>query len=241
MVLVKGSAGEQPPLVLAGPAGRGRVIAALSGGFWRLDLLSSGAGGRPQTIRRFWQNAVKWLALEVPAGRVRVSTERHIYRAGEGVVFAAQVFDELLRPQSAAAVEVSLGQGMELRLQERGEGEYRGVGNGLGPGEYRYVVRAQAGEALIGTDEGSFIVEQHTIESADLKANPSLLEEIARASNGQYRPLAEWRQLLEQMAVQPRLVQEGESLALWGSVWPLGLVVVLLGIEWFIRKRSGML
>lgn len=241
VVLVEGGTQERPPLVLAGAAGRGRVIAALSAGFWRLDLLSSGAGGRPQTIRRFWQNAVKWLALQAPAGRVRVSTERHIYRAGEGVVFAAQVFDELLRPQSAATVEISVGEEREIRLQEQGGGQYRGTWSGLEPGEYRYLVRAQVGDALIGTDEGSFIVEQHTVESADLKANPALLEEIARVSGGQYYPLAEWRQLVARLAMQPRLVQESTSLALWGPGWPLGLVVALLAGEWFIRKRSGML
>jgi hypothetical protein len=240
-VLVEGNIQGRPPLLVAGGAGRGKVIAALSGAFWRLDLVSSGVGGRPQTIRRFWQNAVKWLALKTPAGRVRAWTEKPIYRSGEGVGFAAQVFDELLRPQAGAAVEVSLAEGQALQLQDQGRGEYRGIWRGLAPGEYAWRAQAQIGQAAIGADEGHFVVEPHAVESADLKANPALLEEIARLSGGQYRPLAQWRQAVEQLGARPRLVQRHRSLALWGPPWPLVLAVALLAAEWVIRKRSGML
>lgn len=240
-VLVEGGIQGKPPLLVAGGVGRGKVIAALSGSFWRLDLVSSGVGGRPQTIRRFWQNAVKWLAMKTPAGRVRVWTERPIYRSGEGVGFSAQVFDELLRSQSGAAVEVSLGKDQRLQLQDQGRGEYRGLWRGLGPGEYTWHAQVQAGQVPIGTDEGYFVVEQHTVESADLKANPALLEEIARLSGGQYRPLAQWRQAVEQLGARPRLVQQHHALALWGPAWPLVLAMVLLAVEWVLRKRFGML
>ncbi len=240
-VLVEGNIQEKPPLLVAGTADRGKVIVGLSGAFWRLDLVSSGVGGRPQIIRRFWQNAVKWLATKTPAGRVRVWTERPIHRSGEGVVFAAQVFDELLRPQSGATAEVSLGEAQSLQLQDQGRGEYRGVWRGLGPGEYNWRAQVQMGQTPIGSDEGHFVVEQHTVESADLQANPALLEEIARLSGGQYHPLDQWRQAVEQLNARPRLVQQHRTLAWWGPPWPLILAVVLLAAEWVLRKRSGML
>ena len=228
------------PLVVAGRHGRGKVMAALSASWWRLDLLSSGVGGRPQTIRRFWQDAVKWLALEAPTGRLRASTERHVHRAGERVVFAAQAFDELLRPQRRAQVRVLLGQ-RELPLREEGGGRYRGSLGGLGPGDYSYRAEARVGDVLIGADEGSFLVERHTIESVDLRADKALLDEIARRSGGEYRPLGQWRELLALLPLQRRLVEEEESLPLWGPTWPLVLVLALLGIEWGLRKRHGMI
>jgi hypothetical protein len=240
-VLVEGNSQDKPPLLVAGGAGRGKVVGALSGAFWRLDLVSSGAGGRPQTIRRLWQNAVKWLAAKTPAGRVRVWTERPIYRSGEGVAFRAQVFDELLRPQIGATVEVALGKDHRMQLQDQGRGEYRGLWRGLGPGEYAWQARAQAGQSQIGADEGRFVVEQHSVESADLRANPALLEEMARVSGGHYRPLPQWSQAVEKLGVHPRLVQEHRSLTLWGPAWPLVLALGLLAAEWVIRKRSGML
>lgn len=242
IVLVEGIDERRPPVVVAGAYGQGKVIAALSGAFWRLDLLSSGVGGDPQTIREFWQNAVKWLAIQTEMGRIRVSTEKHIYRAGEQVVFAAQVFDELLRPQDAAAVQISLDEGeVEFRLQEQGGGHYRGDWSGLEPGNYSYLARAYVGDAAIGEDEDSFIVEQHSIEAVEVRANDILLGEIARVSGGRLRPLAEWREILDILSLQKRLVEEEKILPLWGPTWPLALVILLLAVEWSIRKRGGMI
>ncbi len=240
LVLVEAADEERAPLVVAGVHGRGKVVAVLSASWWRLDLLSSGVGGRPQTIRRFWRNAVKWLALETPSGRLRVSTERHVYRAGERIVFVAQAFDELLRPQRRAQVRILLDQ-QELQLQEQAGGHYRGSWGGLEPGDYHFKAEAQAGDVLIGADEGSFLVEQHSIESVDVRADQALLSEIARRSGGNHRPLAQWRQLLPLMPLQKRLVEEAATLPLWGPTWPLMLVVALLGIEWGLRKRVGMI
>ena len=243
MVLLEaadGDGAEGAPLVVAGTHGRGKVMAALSASWWRLDLLSSGVGGRPQTIRRFWQDAVKWLALETPAGRLRASTERHVHRAGERVVFAAQAFDELLRPQGRAQVRVLLdGRGIPLR--EEGGGRYGGSLGGLEPGDYSYRAEARVGDALIGADEGGFLVDRHSVESVDLRADKALLEEIARRSGGEYRPLGQWRELLALLPLQKRLVEEADTLPLWGPTWPLVLVLALLGIEWGLRKRRGMI
>ena len=240
LVLVEAADEERAPLVVAGAHGRGKVLAALSSGWWRLDLLSSGVGGRPRTIRSFWRNAVKWLALETPAGRLRVATERHVYRAGERIVFVARAFDELLRPQRQALVQVLL-EGREMQLQERGGGHYGGSWSGLEPGDYRYRAEARLEGVLIGADEGRFLVERHSIESVDVRADEALLREVAGRSGGHYRPLAQWRELLALLPLHKRLVEEEATLPLWGPAWPLTLVLVLLGIEWTLRKRLGMI
>ena len=240
MVLLEAAEGDGAPLVVAATHGRGKVMAALSASWWRLDLLTSGVGGRPQTIRQFWQDAVKWLALEAPAGRLRASTERHVHRAGERVVFAARAFDELLRPQARAQVRVLLD-GREIPLREEGGGRYGGSLGGLEPGDYSYRAEARVGDVLIGADEGGFLVERHSVESVDLRADKALLDEIARRSGGEYRPLGQWRELLDLLPLQKRLVEKADTLPLWGPTWPLVLVLVLLGIEWGLRKRRGMI
>jgi len=218
------------------------VIAALSAFFWRLDLLSSGVSGRPQTVRQFWRNAVKWLAIRTPVGRVRASTERQIYRSGEQITFAAQVFDELLRPQDGVAVQIALEQkATEFKLTEQGGGYYRGRWGGLESGDYAYTARAYIGGSLIGEDRGRFIVEPHSIESVDVRANTALLGEMARVSGGRLRSVEEWREMLDLLPLQKRLVERKEVTPLWGRIWPLVLLILLLTGEWIARKRYGMI
>ena len=238
-VLVESVGGA--PVIAAGAYGKGKVIVALSASFWRLDLMSSGVDGQPQTIRTFWCDAAKWLALDALGGRVRASTERPVYRAGEEVVFAVQVFDELLRPQPGASVQVALAGREAFDLQSQGAGRYRGVASGLAPGTYEYEVRAAVDQTLVGAVAGRFVVEEYSIELGDLHADPLLLGELARASGGRAYSLANWEDMLEQLAPRKRWVEKAEVLPLWGPLWPALLAVALLAAEWFGRKRSGMI
>jgi hypothetical protein len=240
MSLVESGDAARVPLIAVHAYGQGKVLAALATGFWRLDLLSSGVDGRSQTIREFWRNAVKWLALRAPVGRVRVSTEQHIYRAGEEVRFSAQVFDELLRPQPAARVQISLN-GREFQLQDRGDGHYRGGWTGLESGEYTYTAQAWIDNNVIGADTGNFIIEQYSVESLDMRSNNALLEKLAHVSGGQFRPLEQWRELLQALPLQKRLIEENHVFPLWGQRWLLAIVVALLATEWFVRKRKGLI
>lgn len=240
--LVEGTGSERPSLMVAGASGQGKVIAALSAAFWRLELLSSGVGGRPQTMSQFWRNAVNWLAIKTPAGRVRASTERPVYRSGEPLIFVAQVFDELLRPQEGAALQVALEPGeLQFSLSDEGGGSYRRSWSGLGPGEYTYTVRAYAAGSAIGEDRGRLLIEQHSVESMDVRADPALLGEMARVSGGRISPLDDWRELLEALPLQQRLVEKESLMPLWGRTWVAIMVLALLVLEWLVRKRCGMI
>ena len=238
-VLVESVGGE--PVIAVGAYGEGKVIAALSTSFWRLDLMSSGVDGRPQTIRTFWRDAAKWLALDAPGGRVRASTERPVYRAGEEVGFAVQVFDELLKPQPEARVRVALTGRGAFDLQSQGAGHYRGVARGLAPGTYEYEVRAAVDQVAVDAATGRFVVEEYSIELGDLRADQLLLGALARASGGRAYPLADWEDMLEQLAPRKRWVEKAEVLPLWGPLWPALLAIALLAAEWFGRKRIGMI
>ncbi len=251
------ASGKQPapePIVLAGRHGHGRVIAAAAGGFWRLDLMSASVGGPSRTIREFWTAATKWLATRTPPGRVKASTEKFIYRAAEPVGVVAEVFDDLMRPETTADVEVrvwqsgseghqGVGSGRSLRriLEPLTSGRYRAELPGMEPGEYSYTVEAHARRQLVGSHEGRFVVEEQTVESIDMTPDDPQLSEIARASGGEYRPYREWRGVVSELNTPPRLIADERSIALWGRTSLLTLLICLLAAEWLVRKRAGML
>ncbi len=253
IVLIESAAADRTPVIVAGSHRRGRVIVALASGFWRLDLLASGSGDGPRPIRDLWRNAVKWLSVkEEPTGRVRASTERHVYRGGEEVGVVAEVQDELMRPQEYAVVTASLSGGdwvsadqvradRTIVLSPMGPGRYRGQWPGLPEGEYSFTVDAQIADVPIGSDAGEFSVAATTVESADVRADHGLLREIAAASQGEYHPLQEWDQLRERLTRPSRLVAENRQISLWGHWWIGPLVIGFLATEWLARKRHGML
>lgn len=241
-VLLEADGTSAAPAVVAGRAGEGRVIVALGGAFWRLDLLSSGVDGDPETVRTLWRNAVKWLSRAGSGGRVRVWSESRVYRSGDRLVFKGQVFDELLRPQEGAEVTVELEPGdVSIPLLDQGGGNYGAQWPAMEPGEYRFVARAALAGDRIGRDEGQFVVEPYSLESVDVRADPQLLAEMSRVSGGLAVPLDQWQDLLERLPLQQRVVRERADLSLWPQSWALVVVLGLLVLEWSLRKRYGMI
>lgn len=235
--------GPSSPVVVAASRGAGHVVAAMGSGFWRVSLLGSGVGEQAETVGALWRDAVRWLAVADPVGRVRASAERQVYRAGEEAVVAAEVFDALNEPLAGAQVEVDLKpSGRTGTLEAIGAGRYRMGFAGLEPGEHAFQVVARHDGKQVGQDQGRFVVETHTVEGVDLRADPELLAAIARASGGDYRPLDRWEELADRLRVAPTLIREERSAGVGiEHTWLMAVVVALVSLEWLIRKRSGML
>ena len=247
----QGRRGGEVPIIAVGTFGLGRVLATASAAFWRLDFLGAGNDESARTVRGLWSNAMTWLASAGSGGRVRASTPRHIYRTGEEVSIVAEVSDDLLRPESDADVEVILSSAGGDESSEREQqsrflgllqpGRYEGRFPGLESGEYSYRVEARSRGGIIGSHEGRFVVVEQTVESSDMTPDFSQLAEIARASGGRFLPPGNCGDAATYLDMSPRLVRDEKTIALWGGMWPLGLLICLLSAEWLLRKRSGML
>ena len=229
------------PIVVSGVYGNGKTLAALSHSFWRLDLFSSGSAGNPQTIRQFWRNVVRWLATSSSVERIRTSTDRLVYRAGASVIFTAQVFNELLQPKEGYAVAVELDNGYTISMRDVGDGFYQGTYTGAPAGEYSYSVTAVFDGSLVGQETGRFVVQKHSVEWTDVRANSVLLGELARESGGISLSIDDADQLIRDWTLRQTVVEHRWDIR-FGSGWePLFFIAFLLATEWLLRKRLGML
>ncbi len=229
------------PVVVSGVYGNGKTLVALSHSFWRLDLFSSGSAGNPQTIRQFWRNGVRWLATSSSVGRIRISTDRVVYRAGASVLFTAQVFNELLQPQEGYAVAVELDNGNTISMRDVGDGSYQATYTGAPAGEYSYSVTAEFDGSLVGQETGRFLVDKYSVEWTDVRANSVLLGELARESGGVSLSIDDADQLIRDWTLKQTVVEQRWDIRL-GSGWePLFFIAIFLAAEWFLRKRLGML
>ena len=237
------AAPDGDPVVVAGTYKDGRVVHVLGTGFWRQSLFGEAMGTHGQHVQGFWRSAVHWLALADSGGRVRASAEQPVFRSGQPVAVAAQVFDELNEPLADAEVQLSLTPGgRSLILDQVHQGTYRAELSELPVGSYGFRITARLRDTNIGQTEGTFLVESHTVESDDLRSDPEMLTAIARASGGQYRALEDWRELIHAIRPVPVLVREEQNLGveIRHIAWLL-LLTGLLTAEWVLRKRSGML
>jgi N6-adenosine-specific RNA methylase IME4 len=94
----------------------------------------------------------------------------------------------------------------------------------------------------LGTARARFLVFRQDLELDNASADAGLLASLARAADGKSIPGEELPKLIHQLAADTAHleVQEQTKKTLWDT-WTLLLAVVsLLGLEWYLRKRWGL-
>jgi hypothetical protein len=114
----------------------------------------------------------------------------------------------------------------------------------LGPardGSYTVTATATAGGKKLGDDRQLLVCESGDREMADLRSKPDLMGELARISGGSTLSLSDnSSQLSTVFGTPPPAIVEYRHTPLWDKWWCLGLIVLLLTIEWSIRRLTGM-
>lgn len=142
-------------------------------------------------------------------------------------------------------VETPDGGRLPLKTRKKGSSWSASFRETLEPGDYVVHVAAQEGDVQLGTAEARFLVPQQDLELDRPASDPELLAQLSqRTSETGGAPLApeQLPALLADLASQPPVVKK-EVLAkiTYWDTWPfLLLFVALLTVEWYLRKRWGL-
>jgi hypothetical protein len=227
-------------------AGSGRVLAVLNEGLWQWAFLPSRLRQFDSIYQQFWSQAVRWLASGgefLPGQPVSMSLSRLMVEPGEESTVTVTV---RRRPGDDWQPQLRLvdpqGRRVDLPLLRPTEQSLR----------YIATVRPQqAGVHLLelltpGLDPARLTarlaVYDASLEKLDTSARPQSLQALCAATGGELLRDDDPQRLLtivEQLRMT-RVTQEQ-----WGYIfdWPMVLaaMVLLLGLEWTMRRRQGLL
>ncbi len=241
------STGE--PLMVRLEPGSGRVL-AFGGESWpwyRADETSQAAH------RRFWRQAILWLAKKEDEGErgVDLRLDRRRLAIGQGLGLTAIAKDEQDVPIPNAMYEATITQQEAENEESEGaepvemyvqENEARGTYYVKGdPGQYNVTVIAKDSSGQeIGRASSRFLVYQDDRELENPAANIPLLQQIADLTGGQFlRPEQLERYFAGLDPDAYTRVETQVEYRLWDN-WPFLLLFVgVLGFEWWLRKRMG--
>ena len=233
----------ETPFILARHVGDEKSVALLGYGLYRWDLLMWGTGGTHDVIKGFVANTMRWLVTREEEKPVRLSTNKSVYRSGEEIFLTAQVYDETYRPVTSARVTARVyapsGQST-LRFTDAGEGRYITTVRLYESGAYRIEAEAVVQDRSIGRDSVELSVSSFNPEFLDTKANPRLLDRLATLTAGRFGPPDSLASIVESMRFPQQAVHTSREIELTHLPLMLILIVILLSLEWFIRKRRGM-
>jgi uncharacterized membrane protein len=249
--------------------GRGRTFAMTTDTTcsWGRDFESEWGEGNNRYYRKFWRNAVKWLAENSIGGtqRLRIETDKVIYRPGQPIQVVAHAYDDKLeetgkyrifaRLKAAAADPSSSPPTLEETPLLPGGGElvYRGrltappisslKSESPAASSLRSMVLeviAYDGDYIAGRGELDVQVRDDSAEFRDLRPDPQRLEELAQISGG--RVLHDSRELNQLLAsIKPTV---GEAVIARQPAWDNPalwfLLLLLLTVEWMFRRYRGL-
>ncbi len=232
--------GAKMPILVSERYGKGQVLYFASDEAWRWRFLPGTA-----QHRRLWGQIVADISLEHLLGasdHVQIDTDRSEYALGDHVQIIARLSDTDYNPLSSDAVDAVVEHALSkstVVLAARADQP------GVFTGEW---VPAELGSSRIAVESGGESAERTVTVSAphlefeDTGQHTELLRRMAQASGGAYLPLERIKDLTRILDAAKTTTNERPSeLGLWNAPGVLVGLGLLLGIEWFLRKRSDLL
>lgn len=230
------------PLLVSGYYPSGRTLFLAVDETWRFRFHYG-----PRYHERFWRNAIRWLALgRMKSGdrRFRIELARSQYDLGARVGVEARVLDDDYRPseQPTQSVHWSEPEGKPTELVLGAvpgrPGVFRGAIEPDRTGLYR--VWIEAGDARIASSE--FEVVLPSLESQDPTPSPETLAVASTLTRGKAVDVAGAASLAAEF---PGGEERRDPISarlddVWDR-WPtLLLALLILSVEWILRKRAEL-
>lgn len=200
--------------------------------------------------RQFWVNAVRWLA----AGRIGKTNNPVVLElaqsycaTGERVAANVKVRGSDLGLVEDAQVALCLSTTGQTNVFvnapfDRVSQSYEADLAPPRDGTYTVTATALQQGRKLGEDRQLLVCETIDREMADLRAKPDFMEDLARISGGKALSLSQTSgaQLASVLESPTPADIEYRHTPLWDKWWWLSAILLLLTVEWSIRRLTGM-
>ena len=220
-----------------------KVLAVLAYEMWRLVLQDPEHSQGDSLVSNFWHSAIRWLSTREEEELFRINTGKSVYPGGERIHFSARLFDRAYKPLSGAEINLIVNGpegALTIPFVQTGEGEYSASARFYEEGEYRYQGMAFAGNDTL-TCRGRLTVEAFNPELLDPAMRPDQMRGIAEKSGGNFYLPGDFDKFFEDYIPPPVKYSEKREIKIFPRMAALITIILLLSLEWFIRKRKGML
>ena len=229
------------PVMAVQNVGKGKVLSLAFDTTWRWQLQR--AKDAPEYYRCFWGNVLRFLAPDprITPNEPQVMRHQSNVTVGQRITLSTRLVDSLYKPLRDARllVNVTSPAGEQIQIVPR-DGRQK-------PGLYEYDIDIDApGTWKVQTVFNEKKVEQEITagegyeELDDPRAKPDAMARFAKATGGRaFRP-DEAGDLLAALKTAPRRTAQTATIALWNLPLTMALLIAMVSIDCFIRKRRGM-
>ena len=240
------------PLLFTHEIGAARVMAFAGDTTWQWVM-----AGHEEEHQRFWQQMILYLARKEMDGEqavwARVNPRSYSPNQSVQVEFGARdehglpipgaEFKPIVIAPEKTDEKQKQKQEQSLNPRQSGDTHLADFTGTSEPGDYWVRVSGSKNGSSLGPDGWTrFLVNSRDLELDHPAADPELMKDIANATGGRFLRPEELKDYLQELLDDPpqSLVSRITRTRLWDNWWFLCLFVGLMSLEWFFRKRRGL-
>jgi hypothetical protein len=227
-------------------ADNGRKTGFLIGeGLWRWKLSEASERQETTVFNSLISKTVQYLSVKDDKRKFKVYSTKNTFDENENVLLNAVLYNDSYVAVNTPDVNITIKneQGAAYKfLFSRTDAAYQLEAGTLPSGNYTYNATVLLGNKK-HTAQGVFYVNAMVAEYQQTVANHQLLNTMSAQTNGKmYRP-QQLLKLLDDIKANDQIrtlsYEDRRYEELINFKWLFALIVVLLAMEWFFRKRNG--
>lgn len=232
------------PLIMTGDIA-GRKIGVITGeGIWRWKLYEFQNYDNSESFDQLIVSMFNYLCIKEVKEQFKILYKR-IAPEISSVRLKAQVYNEIYEPITTSEVKLTLTDSTNSELDylfDSNNFEYNLNLGFLKPGRYTFTASTKIGEKDF-TQSGVFNIEEINIEKQNRRANFNLLNSISQKTGGKLFLKENYKELISTLESNQKIKEKVHKEKNISEIidWKLLMIiiVVLLTLEWFLRKFWG--
>ncbi len=212
---------------------------------WKWRLTDYFQNGNHTAFDELINKIAQYLSVKGGQNFFRVKCE-NTFQENENVEMEAEVYNESYELINQNDVNLSItdekNKSYPFIFGKTEKGYYLNAGN-FPPGNYKYLASVKVGKNFF-QKKGEFIIAPLNLEELSTTADFNLLYRITKAHDGELFSPRDLDGLMKKISkredIKPVSYFQKRFSDITGNIWVFILIVTLLTIEWFMRKRSGV-
>ncbi|MBC7418485.1 MAG: hypothetical protein H7325_10045 [Pedobacter sp.] len=214
-------------------------------GLWRWKLNEAQNGDSTGFVKDLISKTVQYLAAKDDKRRFRIAPSKPNYEENEEVYLNATLYNESYQPINKPEINLVLknqeGKSFNYVFSKSELGYQLNMGSLL-PGNYTFTGNTTLGKEKLAAI-GGFYVTPILAEYRQTTADHRLLNAMAKQSGGKMFMPENLLKIADEVSKNDNIktisYEDRRYVELINVKWLFALILALLSIEWFLRKRNG--
>lgn len=225
---------------------KGRKTGFIVGeGLWRWRLYNYQVNGNHDAFNELIQKSIQYLALKENEDNFNVY-HPSLFQETDNIEFTAELYNDSYELVNTPDVNIRI-KNDNLKefnyLFDRTNDYYSLNAGNLEPGDYTFEADTKLGNQSF-TEKGSFSIVKNELEIQNNRADFSVLYQLSQQTGGQFYAFENYGTLLDAVRDNKQITVQQHKQTLqteWINLKVLFfLLIVLLSVEWFLRKYWGI-